>query len=121
MRTAQLPAWATALAPGKIEIKASQFYPEWLTLLGVESLEKLTQYDLECAYQCAKMDIQFAIAGTDLMPPEGGALCILVKDDDKESGKWAQKNYPAGKGAEAASKGKEAREHYKRIRQIPSV
>jgi hypothetical protein len=121
MRTAQLPAWATALAPGKIEIQASQFYPEWLTLLGLASLENLTQYDLECAYQCAKMDIQFAIAGTDLMPPEGGALVILVKDDEKESGKWAQKNYPPGKGAEAAYKGKEARAHYKRIRQIPSI
>ena len=55
------------------------------------------------------------------MPPEGGALVILVKDDEKESGKWAQKNYPPGKGAEAASKGKEARAHYKRIRQIPSI
>lgn len=120
MRTAQLPAWATALAPGKIEIQASQFYPEWLGLLGV-ALDNITQYDLECAFQCAKMDIQMAVAGTELMPPEGGALCIFVKDDDKESGKWAQKNYPPGKGIEAASKGKEAREHYKRIRQIPSI
>lgn len=120
MKTAQLPAWAKALAPGKIEIQASEFYPEWLTLLGVE-LDAITQYDLECAFQCAKMDIQFAVAGTELMPPEGGALVILVKDDDKLDGKWKQKNYPEGKGVLAASKGKEAREHYKRIRQIPSV
>ncbi len=120
MRKAQLPAWATAIAPGKIEIQASQFYPEWLGLLGVTE-DQITQYDLECAFQCAKMDIQFAVAGTDLMPKEGGALCIFVKDNDKETDKWAQKKYPPGKGIQAAAQGHEARKHYKRIRQVPSI
>lgn len=120
MKTAQLPAWAKALAPGKIEIQASAFYPEWLALLGA-NMDSLTQYDLECAFQCAKMDVQFAVAGTELMPQSGGALVILIKDDDKADGKWRQSNYPEGKGVEAATKGREAREHYKRIRQLPSI
>ncbi|SEN43472.1 hypothetical protein [Nitrosomonas marina] len=120
MKTAQLPAWAKALAPGKIEIQASVFYPEWLALLGVAEKD-INQYWLECAFQCAKMDIQFAVAGTELMPSPGGALVILVKDDDKVTGRWAQKNYPEGKGVDAATRGKEAREHYRRIRQVPSI
>lgn len=120
MRQAQLPAWAKAIAPGKIEIEAAKFYPEWLGLLGVKE-DQINQYWLECAFQCAKMDIQFAVAGTELMPPEGGALVILVKDDDKASGKWAQKKYPEGDGIKAAAQGKQAREHYKRIRQVPSI
>jgi len=120
MRTAQLPAWANAIAPGKIEIEADGFYPEWLGLLGVAD-DDIDQYALECAFQCAKMDIQFAVAGTELMPQEGGALVIIVNDGSKEAGKWRQKFYPEGKGAKAASKGREAREHYKRIRQVPSI
>ncbi|SFK74562.1 hypothetical protein SAMN05216302_101439 [Nitrosomonas aestuarii] len=120
MRTAQLPAWANAIAPGKIEIQADGFYPEWLELLGITE-QDIDQYALECAFQCAKMDIQFAIAGTELMPPPGGALVIIANDGSKSSGKWAQKNYPEGKGVKAASKGGEARAYFKRIRQIPSI
>jgi len=120
MRTAQLPAWANPIAPGKIEIEADGFYPEWLELLGV-AYDDIDQYALECAFQCAKMDIQFAIAGTELMPPAGSALVIIITDGSKETGKWKQKNYQEGRGAKAASKGHEARAHYKRIRQVPSI
>ncbi|TVO75134.1 hypothetical protein [Sedimenticola selenatireducens] len=111
-RKASLPDWAKAIAPGKIDLFADHFYPELLMELGVEG-EAIDQYWLEVAYQCAKLDVQNAIRGTDLMPKVGGALCLFVQDPDK---RWSQKNYPEGKGAESATKGKEARDHYTRIR-----
>jgi len=111
-----LPKWAKVIAPGKIEIDADGFYPELLEEL--DAPEELDQYWLETAFQCAKMDIQLAVAGTEAKPKPGGALVIIVKDNSKESGKWALKNHPKGKGVEAATKGREAREHFKRIRGI---
>jgi hypothetical protein len=131
MKKANLPAWATAIAPGKIEIDAEQFYPELIDELWSDDhwpaegqpmadiqRKKLDQYWLEVAHQCAKLDVQFAVAGTELMPKTGGALVILVKPGKTD---YAQKKYPAGRGVEAAAKGLEARAHYKRIRQLPTL
>lgn len=115
MRKPSLPEWASVKAKGKIEVLADKFYPEYLSELDVEEPD---QYWLEVAYQCMKMDIQNAVIGTDAMPDMGGALVISVRDATKVDGasKWAQSAYPKGKGAEAATKGKEARDHYARIR-----
>lgn len=115
MRKPSLPEWASVKTPGKIEVLADQFYPEYLVELGVEEPD---QYWLEVAFQCMKMDIQSAVIGTDAMPEFGGALVISVRDMTKTDGlsKWAQAAYPKGKGAESATKGKEARDHYARIR-----
>lgn len=132
MRKLELPSWAKVIGQGKVEADADSFYKEWLALLGVP-LDSITQYDLECALQCAKLDIQFAVAGTDFVP-SGGALCIYIKDTTKEpvgnakdSGqveyvsRWAQCRYPKGRGAAAASKGGEARALFKKIRNVPSI
>ena len=138
MKEANLPSWAESLGAGRVEIDAEQFYPEILDELwanaewpeevqntiydGLQRTE-VDQYWLEVAYQVAKMDIQSAVSGTDLMPEKGGALVIIIKDNSKETdssgtSKYAQRDKPKGRGADMASTGKEAREHYKRIRAV---
>jgi len=135
-RTANLPDWAKAVGPGVIDIFADAFYPDMLAELwddenwpeddgsdeaklcaGLQR-EEFNQYWLEVAFQCAKLDIQHAVAGTDLAPKKGGALRIIVVDGSKVDGKWAQKDKPKGRGIEQARKGKESRAHYKRIRNL---
>lgn len=84
---------------------------------------EIDQYWLEVAFACMKLDIQRAVAGTVLMPKRGAAV-ILVQDATKKvddegnvaPSKWALKIHPKGRGANAAVQGREAREHYKRIR-----
>lgn len=122
-REAKLPAWAKALAPGKIQADAEQFYPAILAELGIEA-GKETPYDLEVAFQFMKMDVQAAVFGTDLAAKPGGALSIIVVDDSRAANngvsRWAQKNrrFTDAQRVEAlkASKGKEARAHYLRVR-----
>lgn len=123
MREVQLPSWAKITGPGKIEADADSFYKEWLGLMGLEGKE-ITQYDLECAYQCAKLDLQLAVAGTDFVP-QGGALAIRVKDTTKTLVKenvylsrWAQCQYPKGKGVPSTG---EVRALFRRIRNVPSI
>lgn len=122
MEGLRLPKWAKAVGPGKVEVQAAEFYPEWLALLGVAEAE-ITQYDLECAHQCMKLDIQLAAAGTDFIP-DYGALVIIVKDTTKAAGasgvqsKWAQCRYPEGKGAGAA-RGGVVKELFRKIRKVP--
>ena len=92
MRECVLPSWAKLISKGKVEIFADEFYPSFLKELGVDLF---TDKDLELAFQCAKLDIQHAISGTNQMPPEGGALVIIVTDRSKrENGisKWKQKS-----------------------------
>ena len=75
---------------------------------------EVDQYWLEVAYQCAKMDVQAAVlrAGGDF----GFAIKVLNRPD------YALRNWAAGRGIEAATQGKEARQHYKRLRGwIPGV
>lgn len=85
--------------------------------------EEIDQYWLEVALQVAKRDLQVAINNTDLMPAKGSALVIIVKDGTKASNKsgvstYAQSAYLPGRGVEKATKGKEARGHYDRIRGV---
>jgi hypothetical protein len=101
-----LPAWAneagkTADGVPIIDVDADAAYQALLADLNVESP---TRYWLETAYQCMKMDIQAA---------RGFNCEIRIHDPGK---KWAQSAYPAGKGAAAATFGREARDHYRRIR-----
>lgn len=128
-----LPTWASAIAPGKIEINAEQFYPDLLNQLWADEnwqesgvckgLQRgeIDQYWLEVAFQCAKLDIKNAVNGSELSPQKGGALLIMVKDDTKaDSGisRYAMASYKKGKNINYRAIYKEAREHYKRIRNI---
>lgn len=111
----ELPTWAKKVNCAKwagirIEADPDGFIPYWLNLLGIE---KPDQYWLEVAYQCGKLDIQWALESTEYDPRVAGKpaeIHVLNRP------KWALKNYPAGKGIHRASQGKEARGHYVRIR-----
>lgn len=114
-----LPAWAQVVESqrsesGKVSVTiqadTDAFMREWLALLGVSEPD---QYWLEVAYQCAKFDLQAAIVGTELDPRVSGKSAEFIFT---RAPQWAQKSFPAGKGAHAATQGREAREHYKRVR-----
>jgi hypothetical protein len=80
--------------------------------LGVKPADA-TQYWLEVAYQCAKLDLQLAIDGTQYDPR------IAKKPAEfkfTRCNHWQLKLHPPGKGIELATKGHEARNHYRRIR-----
>lgn len=81
---------------GVIEVDALKAYPAFLDELKVEEID---QYWLEVIFQCIKMDCQVAFGW--------GPIHIIDKGR-----KYAQKKFPVGKGPYAATKGKEAREHY---------
>jgi hypothetical protein len=117
MRELALPSWAKMIGKGKVEIEATEFYPTLLAELGVADAD-IDQYWLEVAYQCAKLDIQQAVFGTTDGPEKGGALVTIVTDASKgeDGSKWAQRKWPEGAGASAATKGRAALEHYKELR-----
>lgn len=112
----KLPDWAKVVetpndrASITIEIDSRGAYREWLGLLEVE---KPDQYWLECAYQCAKLDVQMALTGSDYDPraSQKPALLKFTRADE-----FALRRFPAGKGTMAATEGREARRHYQRIR-----
>lgn len=105
-------------------------YPEWFALLHDEKypipldmakigithmpdVDVPDQYWLEVAYQCTKLDLQSAIVGTPYDPRLSGKN---VEFKFQKTEKYAHKNWPAGKTAEVASQGKQARLHYIRVR-----
>lgn len=111
----KLPAWARVLAADEryaivIEGDTDRYVSEWLQLLKVKAPD---QYWLEVAYQCAKLDLQLAIEGTEFDPRTLNKPALFKFT---RSSKYALAQHPAGKGSAAATKGREAREHYKRVR-----
>lgn len=73
-------------------------------------LDNLTQYWIEVVYQMAKLELRriLLINGKNQWPD------MIRISGNKE--KWALKNFPPGRGAETATKGREARDHYKRLK-----
>lgn len=69
--------------------------------------DKFDQYWLETFYQFMKMDLQKEL---------GFAIEIRVKSTGGRKKRWALANHPEGRGIQAASRGKEARHHYKMLR-----
>lgn len=104
-----IPDWAEQISvgvPGRLDkyaVSADLAYPALLEELGFTGTP--TQYDLEVAYQCIKMEMQRCLGKFSFE--------LSIRDPDKN---WAQKKHKKGKGADAATKGREARAHYKRIR-----
>ena len=115
----KLPKWAKKglAAPGRLPIvivDASQAYPailaELAELVPMEGIaecdpEHPDQYWLECAYQCIKMDLQAAL---------GFGIEIRIHYDADRT--YGQKGKKPGRGAVMAAQGKEARDHYIRLR-----
>lgn len=66
-----------------------------------------TQYWLECAYQCMKLELQLALRSF--------ALEIRLHDPEH---RYALKAHPEGRCPWAASRGLEAKSHFKRLRGV---
>ncbi len=73
-------------------------------LVALEDHTAPSQYGLEVAFQCIKMDVQAAV---------GFGVEIHLKDPKKA---YAQKDHPPGRGALVATQGREARQHYVLLR-----
>lgn len=109
-RDLKLPAWAEEIksvladkgrVSAVLSLDPDQYMPEWLALVGAPT--KLDQYWVEVAHQCAKMDLQKSLEGTEYQPSVAGKP---VEFRVKNCPKWALKEYPAGAGVSAASTGK---------------
>lgn len=74
---------------------------------------RLDQYWLEVAYQCTKLDVQTAIAGTEYDPRISGKPAQFHFNRADE---YALIRHQYGRGIEIATQGKEARNHYVSIR-----
>lgn len=117
--TVNLPAWAELKADctygGKpidvVLVDPDKMYPEMFAALGVD---KPTKYWIEVAYQMMKMDLQVAM--------KKFSFIICVRGDDGRKDRWALSAHPGSSDdVTRATKGKEAREHYKKLRGfIPS-
>ena len=112
-----LPAWAKvsdtvppAGVSAVIEVDTGVAYDYWLKLLGVSEID---QYWLEVVYQCTKMDVQTGIEGTALDPRVSGkpVQFHFLRDD-----RYAQAKHKVGRGPSPATKGREARGHYQKVR-----
>ena len=135
MKELSLPSWATRddeaspVQAGKVSIVVNvdtkAAYDEWFKLLssteypeqeGVTRMDTpsaINQYWLETAYQCAKLDVQAALVGTEFDPRTANkpAEIHFSNCPDLALAKW-----PPGDGILAATKGRQARRHYRRIR-----
>ncbi|WP_299073000.1 hypothetical protein [uncultured Paraglaciecola sp.] len=126
MRTLNLPEWASLICKGKVDLDADGMYKDWLGRLNVTK-DDLNVYWLECAKICARLEIQLALAGTDSVADEGGALLLIINDNSKTKNTWKQKSRSTksvnATPEEAISQdlidaGKEANGHFKRVMQI---
>ena len=73
-----------------------------------ERRHSIDQYWIEVAYQCVKMELQRLLGRFNF------EIRIVAHGGRKE--RWALKNHPNGRGVKAATQGREAREHYRRLR-----
>lgn len=114
----RLPAWAEPhpTDPRAVLVDPDKAYPEILTELkrfGADPT-KPNKYFVEIAYQFIKMDLQVALQRFN--------FTIHIRSDGDRKQRWNLSMLP-GDDAEIvqATKGREAREHYKAIRGfIPS-
>lgn len=100
---------------------------EWQKLLGVAD-EEVDQYWVQVFNQCAKLDVQAAVANSDYDPRLRAApyeirflradrwKIVSFPDNHKKVVKDSDGNTKIMTGVEVADQGKEARNHYKRIR-----
>lgn len=109
-----LPKWLTKNEKGVYVVDADQAFPIALKALGLD--EKLDQYALECAYQCVKMKTQEEAAANGDYDPEGGGKTLVISIECKDKEKWRHANHPEGRGVLAATKGREAKAMYPKVR-----
>jgi hypothetical protein len=115
MAKTKLPAWLSITDKGVFRVDRDAAYGEVMAGIGFD-LAKLDQYTAEVVYQCTKMEVQRIVreAGVDPRPLKAMIIDIAVPEGGKD--RFALSALPRGRGAEAASQGREAREHYRRWR-----
>jgi hypothetical protein len=111
----QLPDWLTRTDKGVFEIDPDIAYPAILEELGVAKKD-IDQYWIEVAYQCAKLEVQRIITGTEADPRPQQPLLLTIISDGGRKDRWAHASHPEGRGVDAASKGREAIAHYRNWR-----
>ena len=103
-----LPSWAT-LRPiertGKVPVIEVDAVAAYTAILADLNVSEPDQYWLEVAYQFIMLDLQTAMR----------TFAFEIHIHDRER-RWSQKFYPTGRGAAKASRGLEAREHFRRLR-----
>lgn len=109
--TPALPGFMEQISHTRFALDPAVYFPAALEELEVAKAD-IDQYWLEVAYQMMKLDAQHAVrmAGVDPRPKKSLEFKVLNRPD------WVLKNHPKGRGIEAASKGKEARGHFQRLR-----
>ena len=116
-----LPAWAQVESHRQVQdgtfsisilCDTDAYVRHWLPLLG-KSPSDADQYWLEVAYQCAKMDVQLALEGTKYDPRTAGKPARV---HFSRCNHWQQHLHPVGLGVARATRGLEARGHYRRVR-----
>ena len=106
----KLPKGATLVAEKPIlyiVVDPDKAYPPLLNELGIKR-EDLDQFWAEVVFQCVKMDIQTAVIAA------GGSFGFKINIMNRPA--WKLSNLPLGRGPIAATKGREARTHFIRIR-----
>jgi hypothetical protein len=120
----RLPAWAERhpVAPNTVLVDPDLMYPAFLKELGIKDP---TQYWIETCYQMMKLDLQVAMRTF--------GFTIHVRGDDGRRSRWRLARFPdpdaksvvhdghrfvvpGTSGVDRATKGKQAREHYRRLR-----
>jgi len=111
-----LPSWASRKESEStkvtivVDVNSAAAYPAMLSELEVTDVD---QYWLEVAYQCIKLDVQAALAGTVFDPRTVGKPAEIHFSNAPE---FALVKHPEGRGTAAATQGREAREVYKKLR-----
>jgi hypothetical protein len=110
----KLPKWMSRNKSGAFIVDPDLAYPAILKALGVEEKD-FDQYWIETAYQCAKLAVNDAVAGTDMDPRPEKPLVILIQSLGDRKERWALRNFKTGRGVAVATKGGEAKAHYERV------
>lgn len=116
-----LPEWMTPVSgrPGTFTVDPDIFYPLLLKDLGVEE-DAVTQFDLEVAYGCMKLDAARCARMAGALKGCRG-MTLLVRGDDGRKLRWNHTMHPPGElditadGATAA-RNRAVRVGYRRIR-----
>lgn len=110
MPAPNLPAWAAPhpTQDNTVLVDPDLAYPALLDALGVKPAQR-TKYWIEVAYQCVKMDLQVAMGRF--------GFTIHIRADDGRKERWALDRFPgAATDIARATKGGDARAHYRRLR-----
>lgn len=116
-----LPEWMIPIPgkPGHFTVDPDVFYPALLGELGVD-VEAVTQFDLEVAYGCMKLDANRSARAAGALKGCRG-MTLQVRADDGRKLRWNHTMHPPGAlditadGATAA-RNRAVREGYRRIR-----